>query len=153
VRRARGRTRPRFRQCASGILSRSFLLDVLLYGALITASTLAAFGWALARPGGHPTTVAFMTLALAQVFHLGNARSRGPVLRASAALSNPYAVGALILSLVLQIAPMYVDPLARVLRVVPLTAPEWLIVMVCSSVTAVAGQALRLVGARSGRRP
>jgi hypothetical protein len=89
-----------------------------------------------------------MTLALAQVFHLGNARSRGPVIRASAALSNPYAVGALVLSIALQIAPMYVDPLARILRVAPLTAPEWLVVIGCSSVTAVAGQALRLVRAR-----
>jgi Ca2+-transporting ATPase len=113
------------------ILSRSFLLDVLFYDALLTASTLAAFGWELARPDGHPTTVAFMTLVLAQVFHLGNARSRGPVMRASAALSNPYGVGALVLSIALQIAPMYLDPLARILRVAPLTAPEWLVVIAC----------------------
>jgi hypothetical protein len=35
---------------------------------------------------------------------------------------------------------MYVDPLARILRVAPLTAPDWLVVIVCSSVTGSPGR-------------
>ena len=63
------------------ILSRAFLTSVFVYGALIAAVTLVAFAWALRYAPGHATTVAFLTLALTQVFHLGNARSSGAVLR------------------------------------------------------------------------
>src|SRR5690606_28414807 len=63
------------------ILSARFVRAISLYALLITAVTLAAFLWALG--GGDPAraiTVAFMTLALAQTFHLGNARGTEPVL-------------------------------------------------------------------------
>ena len=66
------------------ILSREFLTSVLTFGVLITLSTLAAFVWALDRAPERAPTMAFMTLALAQIAHLGNARSRGPVLAARA---------------------------------------------------------------------
>ena len=66
------------------ILSRGFLTGIAIYGALITASTLAVFLWALAHAPAQATTMSFMTLALAQILHLGNARSerRGRVARA-----------------------------------------------------------------------
>jgi hypothetical protein len=48
------------------ILSRGFLISVLAYGLLITASTLAAFVWALDHAAERASTMAFMTLALAQ---------------------------------------------------------------------------------------
>ncbi len=74
------------------ILSRQFLTRVFGYGLLITLSTLAAFLWALRHAPAAAPTVAFMTLALAQIAHLGNARSRGPVLRLRRALANPHAI-------------------------------------------------------------
>ena len=67
---------------------------------LITAVTLAAFIWGLATADDEPraVTLAFMTLALAQIFHLGNARSGEHVVSAAAALRNPWAVGAIAVS-------------------------------------------------------
>ena len=53
------------------------------------------------------TTLAFMTLALAQIFHLGNARSPGAVLAPRIALRNPYAIAAVIGSASLQLAAAY----------------------------------------------
>lgn len=131
---------PRDPQAA--ILSRSFLLRVLFYGLLITASTLAAFLWALARARPGATTMAFMTLTLAQLFHLGTARSGRSVLSPHAAVSNRFALGALVLSVALQLAAVLVRPIAAALHVVPLARDEWLVVMLCSAATAVVGQAL-----------
>jgi Ca2+-transporting ATPase len=130
------------------ILSRRFLTVVLGYGSLITASTLAAFLWALARAPERAATVTFMTLALAQVFHLGNARSVDAVLRPRDALANPYALGAVALTAALQLAALAIDPLARVLRLTPLDPTEWAIVLMAAATTAVVGQASKLFSAR-----
>src|SRR6185503_6373758 len=98
---------------------------------------LAAFLWALARAPERAATVTFMTLALAQVFHLGNARSVDAVLRPRDALANPYALGAVALTVALQIAALAIDPLARVLRLTPLDPTEWAVVLLAAATTAV----------------
>ena len=131
---------PRDPQAA--ILSRPFLVRVTFYGALIAASTLAVFLWALAHARPAATTMAFMTLTLAQLFHLGNARSSLSVLTPRAAFANRFAVGGLGLSLALQLAVVLVPAMARALGVVPLAGNEWLVVMVGSVAAAVVGQAL-----------
>ena len=69
---------PRDPQAA--ILSARFVTSVCLHALLITASTLAAFFWTLGADPAHAQSVAFMTLALAQTFHLGNARSERHVI-------------------------------------------------------------------------
>ena len=127
------------------ILSRAFLTSVFVYGALIAAVTLAAFAWALRYAPGHATTVAFLTLALTQVFHLGNARSSGAVLRPDAALANRYALGAVMLCVLLQLASVYIVPLADVLRLVQPSPREWIVVMACSAFPAIAGQLFKSV--------
>ncbi|HEU0053192.1 MAG TPA: HAD-IC family P-type ATPase, partial [Longimicrobium sp.] len=125
----------------SAILSREFLGKVALYGGLITA---AAFGaYLLARGEGTEVarTVAFTTLSLAQVFHLGNARSVDPVLTRASAFRNRWAVLSVAAVVALQLAALYVPPLARVLRVVPLGVEEWLLVAPLAVAPAVIGQA------------
>lgn len=107
-------------------------------------STLVAYLWALAHSLPHATTISFMTLALAQILHLGNARSGRAVLAPSAALANPFAIGAVIVSVMLQLAALYAEPLAQTLRVAPLACREWLVVIACSAATAIIGQAIRL---------
>ena len=84
---------------------------------------MIAFGVGLTRPpenAAYATTLAFMTLAFAQIFHLGNARSALPVLRPDRVVSNPYA------------------PLAR---------EDWLIIGGLSLVPVAAGQSVKLVAA------
>ena len=130
------------------ILSRAFLTSILLYSSLITAATLAGYAWTLARDPDAAQTVAFMTLALAQTFHLGNARSAEPMLRLRQILANPYAIAAVAISVGLQLAAMYVDTLARLLRVQAFSSETWIVVIVCSVVPAIAGQAIKLIANR-----
>jgi Ca2+-transporting ATPase len=122
---------------------------VLLHALLICGSTLGAFAWGLTDSPSHANAMAFMTLALAQVFHLGNARSLDPVLRPARAVANRFALLAVALSLTLQAAAMYVEPLPRVLRVSALGLGDWAVVLGFSAVPALAGQCWKLL--RSAR--
>ena len=127
------------------ILSRSFLGQIALYAVLIAGATLGAFVIALDRgPEERAITVAFVTLALAQGFHLGNARSAGPVLSWARIRANPWALGALGAVVALQLAAVYVPGLASVLRVVPLTSADWMLVLPAALTPAVVGQLLRV---------
>jgi Ca2+-transporting ATPase len=128
------------------LLSTSFVTSILLYGGLITGSTLAAYVWALGRHPDAATTVAFMTLALAQIAHLGTARSAGAVLSPGRIVSNPFALAGAAAAVLIQLAVIPIEPLARVLEVSPLTAQEWAVVVALAAVPAVIGQAVKLIG-------
>lgn len=129
------------------ILSAPFLRAIGTYAVLITGSTLAAFLVGLSGPGGggtRPLTMSFMTLALAQVFHLGNARSHAAVVAPRRALANRYALGAVVVVLLLQALAVEVPLLARLLGVQPLALADWAVVAGLALVPAVVGQALKL---------
>jgi P-type Ca2+ transporter type 2C len=125
------------------MLSRQFLVTVAGYAVLIAGSTLAALIWARRHAPDDMMTMVFMTLALAQIFHLGNARSSGPVLRFATATANPAAIAAVVLSVALQLVAVSVEPIASILRVAPLGLREWTVVLALSITPAVAGQVLK----------
>jgi Ca2+-transporting ATPase len=126
------------------IVSASFFSSVVFYSALLVAGTFAVMWWAH-RESAPVTTMVFMTLALGQVLHLGNARSERDVLRPAAALKNRYAIGAVMISCGLQTLPLYVGSLGSLLQVTPLSLREWLVVGAGAGLTAVVGQAARLL--------
>ena len=136
----------------AAILSARFLRAIVFFSALITLPSLAAFLWGLNGPEGeaYARTLCFMTLALSQVFHLGNARSPGAVIRPTFAVRNPYALGAVVISVGLQFLAVYFTPLARVLDTTPLAPRDWLIVLALALVAAAVGQTLKLRRAVGG---
>jgi Ca2+-transporting ATPase len=144
------------RDPAEAIFSAGFVRTVVWYAALITAVTLVAF-WMALEPGA-PTaspralTMSFMTLALAQTFHLGNARSEEHVLAVRHALANPAAIGAVVLVVLLQVLAVHLPPLAAVLRTVPLGLRDWATCVALALVPAVVGQAGRYAAAQVARR-
>ena len=135
------------------ILSRRFGVAIGTYGALITVVTLTAYVWGLGA-GDQPraVTIAFMTLALAQLFHLGNARSRGPVVRPRRIVANRWALLAVPLVIALQLVAVYWAPVALVLDTVPLGWTEWAVVVALAAVPALIGQLLEALQARRERR-
>jgi Ca2+-transporting ATPase len=134
------------------VLSRPFLNSIGAHASLIAVSTLGAFLIALER-GSQETavTIAFVTLALAQGFHLGNARSAGAVLALHRVKANLWALGAVGLVIVLQLIALYTPGLARVLDVVPLSLADWAIVLPASLLPAIVGQLVRLGGHQVAR--
>jgi Ca2+-transporting ATPase len=138
----------------AAILSVGMARVTVGYAALIALATLAAAWWGM-RTGApdprHVTTLAFMTLAVAQLFHLGNARSHGPVMAPARAVANRHALAAVALVLFLQTVVVQWQPLADVLGVVSLSAEDWLVVGAAGLMPAVIGQISR-AAAGAGRR-
>ena len=91
-----------------------------------------------------------MTLAVAQILHLGNARSASPVTAPARVLSNRYALAAVLVTFGLQVMAVSLDPLAQVLGLSSLTGKDWLVVLGLALVPAVAGQTMKTV--QMGRR-
>ena len=133
----------------AGLLSAAFFRDIAAYATLIASSVFACIAWSsfVGIPADRALTMNFMALSLAQVFHLGNARSAGPVATRASALSNRAAVGAVAFVVLLQVSTTLVAPLSRLLHVVMLTPLEWLVVLTVSAVPAVVGQTIK-----AGRR-
>ena len=80
-----------------------------------------------------------MTLALAQIAHLGNARSAEAVLRPARVIANPYALAGAFIAVGLQVATVWIEPLADILRVTPLDGRDWLVIVAAAALPAVVG--------------
>ncbi len=131
------------------LLSRAFVGSLSFYALTITAVTLGAWLWGL--HGDDPAkagTLAFTTLALAQLFHLGNARGRRPMVAPRDALANPWALAAVALVLGLQFAAVTWPPLQAVLDTRTPSPREWGLCLGLSLVPALVGQALEWTQAR-----
>ena len=123
------------------------------YGALLTAPALAAYAIALADGEAKARTVAMTTLAVSQIFHLGNARSDEPVLRWSRAVANPLAIGAVAVSLTLQVLAVTVAPLAAILDLTPLGPWDWVLAVALGGVPAIIGQGVKVRASGYPPRP
>jgi Ca2+-transporting ATPase len=145
----RGVMQRRPRDPDEAIFSAGFVRAIAWYALLITAVTLVGFsiglqpGEAVASP--RATTMSFMTLALAQTFHLGNARSEEHVLAVRQIVANPVALGSVALVMFLQVLAVHFPPLVAVLRTAPLSARDWVVCLSLALVPAVVGQAARWV--------
>jgi Ca2+-transporting ATPase len=94
-------------------------------------------------------TLSFTTLAFAQIFHLGNARSTEHVVSPRRALANRYALGAVLLTVTLQVLAVAAPPLARVLGTEPLTTRGWMIAVALGAIPALVGQGWKILRGRS----
>lgn len=135
-------TRPP-RPPGAALLTRRFLRSVATHASLIAAVTLGAYAWARSVHSADASTVAFMTLALAQIFHLGTARSHDPVVTPARVVSNPWALGAVALVVGLQVAAVTVPPLQRVLKTDALSGVAWAVVLAAAALPAVVAQLWR----------
>lgn len=134
------------------LLSARFVGSLTFYAAAITAVTLAAWAWGLTRgEPGEAGAMAFSTLAFAQLFHLGNARRKRPVLALRDVVANRWALAAVPLVVGLQIAAVTWPPLQAVLDTRAPSARGWAVVIVLSLVPAVLGQVVEVVQLRRDR--
>ena len=128
------------------ILSGRVARATLGYATVISLVALTAFVWGLGRAPEnrvYARTLAFMTLAFAQIFHLGNARSGRAVFSLGKVVSNPYALAAVGLTTALQVLTVELQPLADVLRTHPLSTNDWLVLTVLALIPALLGQVVK----------
>jgi len=129
------------------VLTRRHWRGIAAYSALIGAAVLATLYVAVAHlglRGDAATTLSFLALAFAQLWHVFNMREPG----SHDVERNPWVWGALALCAGLLLAAVYVPALAGLLRLVPPGADGWLFALGLSFAPLVAGQAATLLRRR-----
>ena len=129
-----------------GILTRREWRKIAGYGALIAATTLGALVAALALlelPATEAVSISFLTLALAQLWHVFNMRANGTTLWRNDIIRNPYVWAAQILCIGLLVLATYLSPLARTLAIVPPDLDGWLLIVSASVIPLVCGEIYR----------
>jgi Ca2+-transporting ATPase len=111
-----------------------FIRSIVVQGILLAAATLAAFVWMLNTSGDlrHATTVAFLTLGFAQLFHVFNSRFETGSAFKQGMFSNRAIWAALGLTFLLQLAAVYLPIPQMILKTVPPSLPEWMVVIAAS---------------------
>lgn len=115
------------RRAGEPILGRLEWREVAAFGLLMTISVLAAFWIALENNSDAPevaTTVAFLTLATAQVLHVFNMRAAGSGIWRNEVVGNAYVWLALVACAGLIAAAIFIPPFATALRIAPLGAAD-----------------------------
>jgi Ca2+-transporting ATPase len=136
------------RPSSEPILSKRGWYSVFGYGVLITFSVLLAFGLAFRMLGmgqQQAVTVSFLTLALAQLWHVFNMRTKGTKLFKNEVVENPYIWAALGLCILLLLAAVYVPILSEVLKLTNPGLNGWILIVVASLITCLIGQICKLV--------
>ncbi|MDX1586581.1 MAG: cation-transporting P-type ATPase, partial [Balneolaceae bacterium] len=130
------------------ILNNKDWLGIGGYGLVITAAVLGALFIALKEPGitqKGAVTISFLTLALAQLWHVFNMRTEGSAMFSNTITRNPYVWGALGLCVILILIAVYVPVLANVMQIVPPDFYGWLIVIGMSLTPLIAGQVYKRI--------
>jgi len=126
------------RDAQARIINREIVQNLLMTASLMAIGTLWMFGRA-SNSGSliYAQTMAFTTLAMFQVFNSLNCRSRKRSVFELGLFKNRYLVGAIVLSVVLQLLAEHVPFMQAALGTVPLSWGDWgLIVLITSSVFA-----------------
>ncbi|MBE0645771.1 MAG: HAD-IC family P-type ATPase [Bacteroidetes bacterium] len=124
----------------AGLVPKEMLVTILFAGIIMMLGTLGVYKWALFNYGynflatelqGFPLekarTMAFVTLALFQIFNVHNSRSVHSSLFHIGLFSNRPLLLIMLVSLSLQVAAVHLPGLNTLLRVTPLDLSEWTI--------------------------
>jgi Ca2+-transporting ATPase len=137
------------------ILARRHWRALVGHGVLIATSVLAALFGAvvvLGLRGNEATTISFLALAFAQLWHVFNVGGRGRTLAESDIARNPWVWGALALCSALLAAAVFAPGLADVLQLHAPDARGWSLALGLSLVPLLAGQAWMVATRRRAGR-
>ena len=115
------------------IFARAMTRHIVWVGALMMIGTLGIFVWGLDGDLHRARTLAFVTIALFQLFHVLTIHIEEDTVLSRKFFANPYLLGAIALSFLLQMAVVYLPSLAEVFRVLPLSAIDLLLCALLAS--------------------
>ena len=130
------------------ILSRQHWLTIAGYGLIMTVAVLGAFALAfiwLEMGERQAVSVSFLTLAIAQLWHVFNMRDRGSRFLRNDVTRNRFVWGALVLCAGLLLAAVYLPSLSTVLKVVDPGMRGWMLVIGMSLIPWMIGQLLKSI--------
>ena len=109
-------------------------LHAIWVGILMGVIVLSIQAWSLANVDAHWQTMVFTVLCLTQLGHVLAIRSERQSLFKMGLFSNKPLLGAVALTIILQVAIIYIPAMNRIFKTEPLTAGELLIAIAASSI-------------------
>ena len=132
------------------IINLEIARNTLFVALFMAIGTLGIFFWgfndgeiAFAR------TMAFTTLAMFQVFNALNCRSLDKSLFQLGLFTNPYLIGAIVVSVLLQIGVTLIPFMQTAMQTVPLSPANWLTIVLIASTVFIADELRKLVQRRA----
>ncbi len=141
-------------------LFKGSLFTLLFNGVLIGILTLIGFVYGVNKYGAdgvtlaniannpealmHAQTIAFVVLSGTQLIHALNMRSSDKSIFKIGLFSNMYLIYAMIVGISLQMAVIYIPPIARMFNVIPLTLADWGLVIILSLIPLVINEIIKL---------
>lgn len=141
-------------------LFKGSLFTLLFNGVLIGILTLIGFVYGVNKYGAdtvtlvniannpealmHAQTIAFVVLSGTQLIHSLNMRSSDKSIFKIGLFSNMYLIYAMVVGISLQMAVIYIPPIARMFNVIPLTLADWGLVIVLSLIPLVINEIIKL---------
>lgn len=119
------------RSSTEGILSRARQKQVVWQGLVLTAGAISSFLLSYLWLGdslGTSRTVVFTTLVFVQLLHALSFRSERQSILAMSSLANRYLIAAIVGSVLLQVAVIYLPFVRPVFRTLPLGWSEWAVI-------------------------
>ena len=112
----------------TGIITKKFILQVLVSGILLSAGSLGVYLWAMHRnlDVEAAQSVTFTTMAIAQLLHIFNVRNKTGFGLNTSIFRNPMLIIALVISVVLQLISLYIPFFNNVLGTRGLTVEHWI---------------------------
>ncbi|MDA3730681.1 cation-translocating P-type ATPase [Niameybacter massiliensis] len=104
----------------ASILSKDFLMRILVEGSIIGIFTMIAYYIGLEVTPAHASTMAFATLCLGRLFHGFNCRGKKSIVHLGL-FSNRYSVGAFVLGFLLLNAVLFIPGVKDLFVIAPLT--------------------------------
>ena len=134
------------------IINKSMQTGVIVQTLAITAITLTAYAIGLAHNELYAETMAFVTLSLSELLRAFTARSENYPLFKIGFFSNKWMNLAVLASLVLVLAVVYLPFLNPIFNTVPLTWTEWRFTLPLLIVPSLAAELLKIITRRQARR-
>lgn len=137
------------------IITHALWIAIVLHGLSISAATLGAFVLAQTSLGMTPdaaVTMSFLTLAFAQLWHVFNMRDPRSGLLCNEITRNRYVWGALVFSIAVLIAVLFIPVAAQALDLRMPDAKGWGLVVGMSLVPLALGQIAKTISAMRYRR-
>ncbi|NQV25285.1 MAG: cation-translocating P-type ATPase [Rhodopirellula sp.] len=130
------------------VLGRSMSIDIVWIGLLMGAVSLAAGWWFRgdgSGPDSHWRTAVFTVLTVSQMGNALACRSQRDLLMRIGVFSNPALLGAVLLTLCLQLAVIYLPPLQILFRTDGLSLPELIGCLILSTIVFLAVELKKVI--------
>jgi Ca2+-transporting ATPase len=111
---------------------------IIWFGLFVGGVSIASQAWAISRDAEYWQTVVFTVLTISQLFHSLAVRSERESLFSIGVMSNPYMLGAVLLTVALQLLVIYVPALNSIFHTQPLPLYDLLVCFALSSLSLIA---------------